>query len=458
MPKEFVGFHSEWNLGSPGGWDYQRMAQEIGKFTWERIKKETGLDIELDFDCPILNPVPGFAQMLLRSHEDNYGAQKPHIAIISEKETLEKGGENIHIVEYLNSIEGIKATLADPSRLELKDGNIYLNNEPVTVIFQDMSNRIILELKKQHSVKPLLEAIKKGIVVNPRGMEIIGAKGVFEAITSEYKNLISDTTIMRTPWTRRFFKRATTGPSGTHISNLVEWARENWQNIILKPVRGYPGKGVIIGFKESDVEGSIQKALEAGDYIIQPLVPLDLWQEEFPCVDREHKKVILKALQTNFRCLITDTGVIGFVTRFGGIPTKIGQGGGVQASAVLRSDIPLRDAVARINHLIARQSFDFLCGLQDETDTKSITIGNTYLRRPIMNTLRPRIITESHIEDIMLYGQNLWQDAMAVEGLWLEDKLSEYVQINKEEEEIAKLAPWHGRSGLMAADGLFGFL
>ena len=27
----FAGYHSEWNLGSPGGWDYQRITQGIGK-------------------------------------------------------------------------------------------------------------------------------------------------------------------------------------------------------------------------------------------------------------------------------------------------------------------------------------------------------------------------------------------------------------------------------------------
>jgi hypothetical protein len=33
----FLGYHSEWNLGSPGGWDYQRMTQEIAKVVWHQI-------------------------------------------------------------------------------------------------------------------------------------------------------------------------------------------------------------------------------------------------------------------------------------------------------------------------------------------------------------------------------------------------------------------------------------
>ena len=29
--QHIIGCHSEWNLGSPGGWDYQRITQNIGK-------------------------------------------------------------------------------------------------------------------------------------------------------------------------------------------------------------------------------------------------------------------------------------------------------------------------------------------------------------------------------------------------------------------------------------------
>ena len=81
MSEEFLGYHSEWNMGSPGGWDYQRMAQEIGKFSWRKIKQKSGIDIELDFDHPILNPVPAFARILLEAHQRNFGKQKPFIAL-----------------------------------------------------------------------------------------------------------------------------------------------------------------------------------------------------------------------------------------------------------------------------------------------------------------------------------------------------------------------------------------
>ena len=81
----------------------------------------------------------------------------------------------------------------------------------------DFNNNVIVKLKKKHSLDALLSAIKQGIVVNPRGMEPIGAKGVFEVVTSEYKDMLTDTTVARTPWTRQFYSRATTGPKGEPI-------------------------------------------------------------------------------------------------------------------------------------------------------------------------------------------------------------------------------------------------
>ena len=103
----FLGYHSEWNLGSPGGWDYQRMAQENARFSWQRIQEKSGIDIELDFSHPILNPVPAFAGLLLEAHKAKSGREKPSIALVAEEETLEKVGENIHFVQHLNSLPNV---------------------------------------------------------------------------------------------------------------------------------------------------------------------------------------------------------------------------------------------------------------------------------------------------------------------------------------------------------------
>jgi len=458
MKEKFLGYHSEWNLGSPGGWVYQKMAQDIGKIAWERIKKESEIPVELDFDAPILHPVSNFAKLLLRAHKERFPDKKPFIALVAEEETLDKVGENIKIVEYLNALPDVKAVLISPVKLQLKNNEVYVGNNKVTTIFMDFNNNVIIKLKKKHNLDALMTAIKQGLVTNPRGMEPIGAKGVFEAITGEHKDIMSKTTLKRTPWTRQFYPRKTEGPNGEQIQDLVEWVKSYWENIILKPVHGYSGKGIIIGHKEPDKEKAIKKALDAGHYIVQALVPLEIWTEEFPWIDRKKKSLSIEKFQTDFRCFVTDAGLIGFVTRFGGIPTNVGSGGGVQCSAILRSNTPLKDAIKEVNSAILRLGYDAMWELQQELDKKSVEIGNIYLLGPIKNTLRPRIITEEHVKQLKEYAENLWGDALALEKLWFKGKLGKYVQITPEEEEIAKLAPWNGKPALIASDGLFGFV
>ena len=70
---EFVGYHSEWNLGSPGGWDYQRITQEIGKKVFTFLSHKIDFGLELDFDLPQLSPVHGLVEMLVRVHRIGRG-------------------------------------------------------------------------------------------------------------------------------------------------------------------------------------------------------------------------------------------------------------------------------------------------------------------------------------------------------------------------------------------------
>src|SRR3989338_1529139 len=65
----FYGYHAEWNLGSPGGWDYARMAQRLGARAWEQIASLSGLKIDLDFNHPAFYPVEGFKDLLLRAEK-----------------------------------------------------------------------------------------------------------------------------------------------------------------------------------------------------------------------------------------------------------------------------------------------------------------------------------------------------------------------------------------------------
>jgi hypothetical protein len=327
----------------------------------------------------------------------------------------------------------------------------------VTVIFLDINNDVLIKIATKHHIEPLLKAVRKGIVVNPRGMEPMGAKGVFEAVTGELKSLLSSSTIKHTPWTRLFYPRATTGPNGELITDLVEWVRDHWGKIILKPVYGYSGKGILVGRQRKSRGDDIQKALEEGPYIVQSFIPKGLWAEEYPWLDQQFKTVIPKKWQTDFRCYINDTGLIGFLARFGGIPTNVGAGGGGQSVAILNTGIPVKEAVNRINQTIIDLGYTTVGEIQEEIDKKGIELGHTYLQGATPTTLRPRILTKKHLAYLQKYSANLWNDLLKLEKIWQEGKLDRVVQMGKGEAEIARMQPWGGTPALIATDGLFSF-
>lgn len=451
------GYHSEWNMGSPGGWEYQRIAQTLGKMAWDLVLKTISVGVDIDFDDPQINAVPGFARMLLRAHEKNHGRNPVRAVLLAETETLDVVLENKNFVDYMNTIDGVKASLAAPSHLSLKKGKVYCNGDEVTVIFMDFNMKTLFKIAENEDIRPIKEAIRQDILVNPRGMEPLGAKGLFEVITEECRTQLSDDTVKHTPWTRQFYPRTTTGPGGESIEDLVTWTEAHWHDLILKPAHGYSGHGIFVGYKKENPKNHIHTALDSGDYIVQETVPLGVWSEQSIWPLLEERCLFLKEWQTDFRCFITDRGLQGFLARFGGVPTNVGSGGGVQPIAILGGDMAPRAAVDKINQALFRLGYQAFVQIQNEVNRKATDMGFTYLLGPIMITLRPRLLTVHHLADLRQYAQNLWHDAIVLEELWRKGQLEDVVRIEKKEKELALTQPWQGSPALMVSDGLFSF-
>jgi hypothetical protein len=444
-------------MGSPGGWEYQRIAQLLGKMAWDLISENVEIGVDVDFEFPQISAVPGFARMMLRVHERLHGKNPVHAVLLAEAETLDTVLENKNFVEYLNAMDGVKASLAGPSHLSIKEGKVCCNGAEATVIFMDFNMDVLLKIGEKEEIKPIIEAIRQGVLVNPRGMEPLGAKGLFEVITERYRSEMSADTLKHTPWTRQFHQRSTTGPNGESISDLVEWTSEHWRDLVLKPAHGYSGYGIFLGFKETDPGRAIQTALEAGDYIVQKFVPLELWSERSVWSCDAETRLSLREWQTDFRCFITDEGLQGFLARFGGVPTNVGAGGGVQSIAILKDPITPVEAVEGINQALLRLGHAGFLQIQNEVNQKAVEMGFTYLRGPIMLSLRPRLLTRDHLDELRTYALNLWRDAVFLEELWREGQLDDVVQISDEEKRLARLQPWRGNPALMVSDGLFSF-
>jgi len=455
---QFIGYHSEWNLGSPGGWDYQRITQKIGKAVFAALSRSVDFGLELDFDHPMLLPVHGLVDMLVKAHRDREGSNTGLIAVVAEEETLADVIENRNLARQLNAVDGLNGALMAPQELALEKGRCCWNGQPVSIIFMDFNTDVLLKLHRQHDLSPLLQAVREGRVVNPRGTEPINVKSVFELITDPAVNQrFHRETVERTPWTRRFYPRRTKGPDGEDLRDLVEWTRANWENLVLKPERGYSGHGVRVGGVHPDADDAIQLALDAGEYIVQQKVPLNLWAEDMPELDAEQGRVFAVRRQTDFRCLFNGSGMLGFVARFGQVPTNVGSGGGFQPMAVLQTDMSVREATRRINDAILNMEYQIVDQALSLQEQMALDHRFTYLLGPVKIGLRPRILTLEQIKALEIYCAGIWADCLILESMWMAGELEQIIDIEPDELEIAKSQPWKGSPAILAADGIFSF-
>lgn len=455
--ENFLGYHSEWNLGSPGGWDYQRITQVIGKEVWKRLNEIKEIGVALDFDHPLLYPIDGFVEMLLEAHRAREGRNPGVVAVVAEEETLEDVTENVNLAAKLSEIDGITGVLLAPHELESWNGRVCHQGRPVSLIFMDFNTDILLSLHRKQNLSPLLAAVREGRVINPRGTEPINVKSTFELITGPCRDRFHPETVRRTPWTRKFHPRKTEGPGGEAIGDLIEWTRNHWDGLVLKPERGYSGKGVRVGGVHGNVEEAIGLALSAGDYIVQEKIPLSLWGEDNPFVDREQKVATLVRYQTDFRCLFGPQRVFGFLVRYGGIPTNVGSGGGVQPLAILRQEMTVREAVDRINEAILSIDYADLLEVVQMQEKMALDHKFTYLLGPIRMALRPRVMKPGHIEALRAYCAAVWSDCLTLEKMWLAGEIDRFVNIEEEELAIARSQVWGGSPAVFASDGLVSF-
>ena len=453
--ENIIGYHSEWNLGSPGGWDYQRLTQIIGKAVWQQINQKKPLKVDLDFDHPYFSPVDGLVDIMVQAHRSVSGKNSGLIAVVAEEETLADVTENINLAKHLDAIDGISGVLSAPHELELKGGKVCLGGQPVSVIFMDFNTDVLMTLHRKQNLSPLLQAVKEHRVINPRGTEPFNVKSMFEVITGPFRGCFHKEIVQRTPWTRQFSIRKTEGPNGEIINDLMEWTRSNWNDLVLKPERGYSGHGVRVGVVNDDIEEAVNLALKEGDYIVQEKIPLALWAEEIPYVSDE--SIHIKQYQTDFRCLMGADGLVGFVGRYGGVPTNVGSGGGFQPLAVLSSDMSVRDAVNQINDTIINLDVGDLLAVIDKQKKMAMDCDFTYLLGPVKIALRPRVITPKQIDALKNYGRKVWADCLTLEKLWQAGQLDDMINIDPEELEIARMNPWQGSAAIIASDGLFCF-
>jgi uncharacterized circularly permuted ATP-grasp superfamily protein len=213
---------------------------------------------------------------LLRAYEEWKGTrgQKPNIAIVDLR-GLPTQCEFEQFQSFFRS-RGYTAEIVHPDELEYSNGRLKRGDFEIDLVYRRLLVNEFLETLEQG--RALLNAYRDGAVcvVNSFRSKFVHKKMVFGLLTDEQnEHLFSeserDAIHRHIPWTRRMRERRTRY-RGREV-DLTGFARENRENLVLKPNDEYGGKGIFIGW-ESDAgqwDAAIQTAL-GGDYLIQERV------------------------------------------------------------------------------------------------------------------------------------------------------------------------------------------
>jgi len=237
-----------------------------------------------------------FLQVLL-DHARTIGSNGRNLALVEPKYVAEGPDEQSHLVEYYRARRGIELVHADPRELRLIDGDVFYEDVQIDVAYRDYEIRDLLALEQEDGRR--LDAIRALFLQN-RMVSAIGGdldhKSCWEVLTSDelasrYFSIAERQLFRRhVLWTRIVSERRTDTPDGP--MDLLEYARDYREELVLKPNRGYGGTGVHLGaaLSQGEWETLLGEALAAQQdphrqWVVQAAATLPV--HLFPVLDEQ---------------------------------------------------------------------------------------------------------------------------------------------------------------------------
>jgi len=235
-----------------------------------------------------------FIQEVL-DHLDAIGRQGRNVCFIEPKYAGDGPEEQSALADYYRQEHGLNITHADPAELQLKDGEVYYEDERVDIGYRDYEVRDLIELEHDEGldIGPFRALFKGNRIVSSLAGEF-DHKSCWEVLTEPQftqKYFTADERqVFRRHilWTRILADRRTTMPDG-ETGSLLEFARRDQELLVMKPNRSYGGDRVILGpsTTQADWEAALQEAVTSAekgeeDWVVQRLARIPV--NEFPVV------------------------------------------------------------------------------------------------------------------------------------------------------------------------------
>jgi len=227
-------------------------------------------------------------------HLESIGRPGRNICFIEPKYACEGPCEQAPLAEYFHERHGMTIVHADPAELTLRRGEVYYGDTQVDIAYRDYEIRDLLAVESAHQVDlaPVRALFKQNRMISSVGGDF-DHKSCWEILTDprftqKYFNVDERQVFRRhVLWTRLLSDRQTTLPDGD-TGDLLEYARQDHEALVLKPNRSYGGDRVSLGHAMTAAEwqSALDEALAGGDaWVVQRLASIPV--NEFPVLSSE---------------------------------------------------------------------------------------------------------------------------------------------------------------------------
>ena len=273
-------------------------------------------------------------QSLFTSYREFGGRKsKPNIAIV-DWEGVSTESEFYILKDHFESM-GFPTIVLDPEEIEYDGNKLNAGSFEIDIVYKRVLIHELLE--KVDESHPLIRSYIDGnlCIANSFRVKIPHKKMSFAILTDEqYANMFTEEQLevirKHIPWTRKVEEAKTTF-EGREV-DLLQIIRKNRDRFLIKPNDDYGGKGIVLGWENSqgEWESAIEEAL-TDSFVVQEKVSIE--KKEFPVFD---KKVTMEKLLVDFDPFLFQNKVEGGMVRLSSSSlVNVTQGGGQTALVIL---------------------------------------------------------------------------------------------------------------------------